>query len=165
LTPPQKTFPEICKQQTEKPIFAPMKEKNLAAQLAAQLGVSPTRATIILKFPERGASKQRILSVIDRLEIAAKTRAELRERLENIKEQPRKKGEKGRKLYALIEGKEVEICAASKIRRPSAIFDREKANELRYAGIGELPQPLPYERSHFEVGKTYHFWSINKKQK
>lgn len=136
-----------------------MKEKNLAAQLAAQLGVTPTRATIILKFPERGASKQRILAVLDRLDIAAKTRAELREMLENIKEQPRRKGEKGRKLYARIDGKEVEICAASKRRRPSAIFEREKAGALRYAGEGELITRLPYERSHFEVGGIYHFWS------
>lgn len=138
-----------------------MKEKNLAAQLAAQLGVTPTRATIILKFPERGVSKERILAVIDRLEIAANTRTELLNRLENIKEQPRKKGEKGRKLYAIINGKEIEICAASKIRRPSAIFEREKAGALKYAGMGELLQLLPYERSHFEVGAVYHFWSKN----
>lgn len=138
-----------------------MKEKNLAAQLAAQLGVSPTRATIILKFPERGASKQRILSVLHRLDILPSTRAELRERLKNITEQPRKKGEKGRKLYARINGEQVEICEASKIRRPSAILEREKVGELRYAGMGELLTLLPYERSHFKVGETYHFWSKN----
>lgn len=142
-----------------------MKEKNLAAQLAAQLGVSPTRATIILKFPERGASKQRILSVLHRLDILPSTRAELRERLKNITEQPRKKGEKGRKLYARINGEQVEICEASKIRRPYSIVAREKSGELKYAGMGELLQLLPYERSHFVVGQTYHFWSKNEKQK
>lgn len=136
-----------------------MKEKNLAAQLAAQLGVSPTRATIILKFPERGDSKNRILAVLDRLEIAAKTRAELRQRLENITEQPRKKGEKGRKLYARINGEQVEICEASKIRRPYSVVAKEKSGEVKYAGMGELLTLLPYERSHFLVGGVYHFWS------
>lgn len=142
-----------------------MKEKNLAAQLAAELDLSLVRARFMLKNPERGNSRARILAVIDRLEIAANTRDELREKLENIVEQPRKKGEKGRKLYARINGEQVEICEASKIRRPSAILEREKVGELRYAGMGELLTLLPYERSHFEVGGIYHFWSKNEKQK
>lgn len=136
-----------------------MKENNLAAQLAAQLGVSPTRATIILKFPERGASKSRILSVLHRLDILPSTRAELRERLENIVEQPRRKGEKGRKLYAEIEGNRVEVYAASMWRNAFKIVEREKIGELQYLGKGVLLQPLPRPRSHFEVGAVYHFWS------
>lgn len=135
-----------------------MKEKNLAAQLAAELDLSLVRARFMLNNPERGNSRARILAVIDRLEIAANTRDELRERLENIVEQPRRKGEKGRKLYAEIEGTRVEICDASMWRNAFKIVEREKKGELKYLGKGVLLQPLPRPRSHFEVGAVYHFW-------
>lgn len=142
-----------------------MKENNIAAELAKALGLSTTRAHFMHKNPEKGDSKRRILAVLDQLEITEQARQELRKKMESIKEQPRKKCEKGRKLYAEINGSQVEIVESSKIANPPAIKEREKTGKLRYVGTGKLLTLLPYKRSHFEVGQVYHFWSKNEKQK
>ncbi len=134
-------------------------EKELAAQLAAALGVNQSWARIMLLTPQHGGRAAKILSVLDGLRIAPTVRNELRERLVAIEQPPRRKHQKGGKMFAEIEGKKVEVCAASKRRNAHALKNQETAGSLVYAGQGLLLQPMAFPYNRFEPGNTYHFWS------
>lgn len=134
-------------------------EKELAVQLAAALNVNHSWARIMLLNPQHGGRAAKILSVLDGLRITPTVRNELRERLLSIQHPPRRKHQKGGKMFAEIEGKKVEVVAASKRRNAHALKNQETAGSLVYAGQGLLLQPMAFPYNRFESGMEYHFWS------
>lgn len=134
-------------------------EKELAAQLAAALGVNQSWARNMLLNPQHGGRAAKILSVLDGLRIAPSVRNELRERLLSIQHPPRRKHQKGGKMFAEIEGRKVEVVAASKRRNAHALKEKETAGSLVYVGQGLLLQPMAFPYNRFEPGNNYHFWS------
>lgn len=134
-------------------------EKELAAQLAAALGVNQSWARIMLLNPQHGGRAAKILAVLEGLKVAPTVRNELRERLLSIEQPPRRKHQKGGKMFAEIEGRKVEVVAASKRRNAHALKHQETAGSLVYAGYGLLLQPMAFPYNRFEPGNTYHFWS------
>lgn len=133
-------------------------EKNLADEVAEALNVSRHWAHTMLSNPEKGNNKDRILAVIDSIDISPFEYSRLINKLYSTQKPPRKKGERGRKLYAEIAGEKVEITAASAMQHPFRICERERAGELKYVGKGKLLQPMKWPRCHFVVGNEYHFW-------
>ena len=133
-------------------------EKHLADEVAKSLKVSRHWAHTMLQNPEKGNNRDRILGVLDDLKISISEYTNLLNKLQSTQKPPRKKGERGRKLYAEISGEKVEITAASAMQHPFRICERERAGELKYVGKGKLLQPMTWPRCHFVVGNEYHFW-------
>lgn len=133
-------------------------EKTLANEVAKALNVSRHWAHTMLSNPEKGNNKERILAVLDSIDIDEFEFSILIKKLQSTQKPPRKKGERGRKLYAEIAGETVEITAASAMRNAFRICERERAGELKYVGKGKLLQPMKWPRCHFVVGEEYHFW-------
>lgn len=133
-------------------------EKNLSNEVAKALKVSRHWAHTMLENPEKGNNRDRILAVLDDLKISISEYTNLLNKLQSTQKPPRKKGERGRKLYAEIGGEKVEVTAASAMRNAFRICERERAGELKYVGKGKLLQPMKWPRCHFVVGNEYHFW-------
>lgn len=134
-------------------------EKELAAQLAVALGVNQSWARIMLLNPQHGGRVAKILSVLDGLKIAPTMREELRERLLSIQQPPRRKHQKGGRMFAEIEGQKVEVVAASKYRNPRSLRIKEQNGELVFVGRGVLLHPMAHPYNRFSLGETLYFWS------